>query len=166
MVNRKRGRKKRYVSTLLIIITLAAVAVTVWALYFRNPKTVLAPDYAPQQTEENAESIENDDSEKLEQPEGGGSVSLTYSTEVTIHLGERQASLLFANPGKSNQDMIVQLVIQDTVVIQSGLLTPGNQVTKLDLLEGVEKQDVYKRQGPIWTPPCPKIRLTSTNTNI
>ena len=36
--------------------------------------------------------------------------------------------------------MVLQLVIDDVVILQSGLLTPGNQVTTLSLLDGAEKR--------------------------
>lgn len=100
---------------------------------------MLAPDYAPQEEEQHAETIPNDDGEKMEQPDGGGSVSLSYSREVTIALGEETAKLYFANPGKSNQDIVLQLVVQDQVILQSGTLKPGNQVTSLELLNGAAK---------------------------
>ena len=66
-------------------------------------------------------------------------MSLTYSNEVTIDLSDKAAGLYFANPGKSNQDMVLQVVIQDTVILQSGTLKPGHQVKLLNLLEGAEK---------------------------
>ena len=121
---------------LLLFITAAAVCVTVWALFFREPEIILAPDYAPKETEEHAQIIPNDNSEKMESEEGGGSVSLTYSNQVTIDLSDSIASLLFANPNKSNQDMVLQIVIQDEVIVQSGTIRPGHQVTALNLLEG------------------------------
>ncbi len=133
-------KKEKKLILLLLAVTLAAVAVTVWALFFRAPAVVLAPDYAPQETEAHAETIGDDTGEKMDQPQGGGSVSLTYSKDVTIDLSDKRAQLYFANPGKSNQDMVVQIVIQDTVLVQSGLLTPGNQVTQLDLLSGADRQ--------------------------
>ena len=71
----------------------------------------------------------------MEVPEGGGSVSLTYTREVSIDISDKSVSLMFANPGKSNQDIVLQLVIQDNVIVQSGTLVPGKQVTKLDLSE-------------------------------
>lgn len=125
---------------ILLIITVIAICVTVWALFFRDSGPALAPDYAPQEEEQNAETIPNDTGEKMENPEGGGSVSLTYSREVSIDLSNETATLLFANPGKSNQDMVLQIVIQDTVIVQSGTLKPGNQVTTLDLLDGAAKK--------------------------
>ena len=96
---------------------------------------MLAPDYALQDTEENAQKIPNDNGEKVESETGGGSVSLTYSNKVTIDLSDGKAKLMFANPGKSNQNMIVQIVIQNEVIVQSGMLLPGYQVTELELLD-------------------------------
>lgn len=132
--------KSNLLILILLIITVIAICVTVWALFFRDTGPVLAPDYAPQEEEQNAETIPGDTGEKLDNPEGGGSVSLTYSREVSIDLSDETATLLFANPGKSNQDMVLQIVIQDTVIVQSGTLKPGNQVTVLDLLDGAAKK--------------------------
>lgn len=132
--------RRNPVIAVLIVITVAALCVTVWALFIRDRSTVLAPDYAPQEEERNAEAIPNDTGEKMDNPEGGGSVSLTYSRDVSISLGDGTVSLLFANPGKSNQDMVLQLIVQDTVIVQSGTLKPGNQVTTLSLLDGVSRK--------------------------
>ena len=121
---------------LLLLITAATVCVSVWALFFRAPETALVPDYAPQETEEHAQPIPNDSGEKMKSEQGGGSVALTYSNQVTIDLSEEQAELMFANPGRSNQDMIIQIVIQDQVIAQSGKLTAGNQIKQLDLANG------------------------------
>lgn len=126
---------------ILLIITAIAICVTGWALFVRNDDAVvLTPDYAPQEEEQNAESIPGDDGEKMENPEGGGSVSLTYSRDVSVNLSTESATLLFANPGKSNQNIVLQIVIKDTVIVQSGTLKPGNQVTVLNLLEGAAQK--------------------------
>lgn len=67
-------------------------------------------------------------------------MSLTYSKAVDINLTDKKASLVFGNPARSNQDALVQLVIQDTVILQSGSLTPGTRVTTLDLAKDAEKK--------------------------
>lgn len=122
---------------ILLLITAIAICVTIWALFFQDTGPVLAPDYAPQEEEVNAETIPGDTGEKMDNPEGGGSVSLTYSRDVNINLQQETASLLFANPGKSNQDLVLQIVIQNEVIVQSGTLKPGNQVTTLALIDGM-----------------------------
>ena len=138
--NKKENKKKYLLILLLLLITVTAVGVSVWAIWFRDSAPVLAPDYAPRQIEENAEPIGDDGDEKLSQPEGGGAVGLTYAKEVTISLSDKNAALMFANPTKSNQDMVLQLAIDDVVVLQSGRLEPGNRVFSLGLLDGAEKR--------------------------
>ena len=129
-------KNAKWIIALLLLITAAAVCVTLWALFFRTPEVILAPDYAPRETEALAETIPNDNSEKLTSQEGGGSVNLTYSNEVSIDLNDERAFLMFANLGRSNQDMVLQIVIHDEVIVQSGTIQPGHQVTELNLLEG------------------------------
>jgi len=140
MNHNKKVNKTTILVAILVLITVAAACITVWALFFRDSggQQVLAPDYAPQKQEQNAETIPNDTGDKMENPEGGGAVSLTYSNKVTIDLSDKAAALYFANPGKSNQDMVIQIAIQDTIILQSGTLSPGNQVKLLNLLEGAE----------------------------
>lgn len=135
----QKGNKTKWIIVSLLLVTCLAVGITIWALFFRQDEVVLTPDHAPKE-EEMVEKIPNDSGEKMESPEGGGSVSLTYSENVTISLKDEKAQLLFANPGKSNQDMVIQILIEDTVVVQSGTLKPGNQVTALNLLDGVSKK--------------------------
>ena len=142
MNQNKKLNKTTIIIAILAVITVAALCVTMWALFLREPddnnKVILTPDYAPQKQEQNAETIPGDTGDKMENPQGGGAVSLTYSNEVTIDLSDKAAGLYFANPGKSNQDMVLQIVIQDTVILQSGTLSPGHQVKLLNLLEGAD----------------------------
>ena len=137
------NQKKQSQSWLVLLLfstTLIAVGITVWTLFFnRTEDVVLVPDRAPQ-TEQFAEPIPDDNGKPTESPKGGGSVSLTYSNQVTVDLSDETASLIFANPGKSNQDMVVQVVIRDVVIVQSGRLEPGTQVTTLPLLDGTAQK--------------------------
>ncbi len=137
-----KNKEKRLLLLLLLLLLIAVIAVciSVWAIWFREKAPVLNPDYAPRDPEENAEPIGDDGDQKLEQPEGGGAVSLTYAKQVSISLSQKSASLLFANPTKSNQDMVLQLVIDDVVIFQSGKLMPGNKVSTLKLPDGIEER--------------------------
>ena len=121
----------------LLLITVAAVGITIWTLFFREATPVLIPDHAPVAEEANAVPIPDDHDEPAEAKPGSGSVSLTYSNVVTIDLDRRNMELLFANPGRSNQDMVLQVVIQDTVIVQTDRITPGNQVTELELTKEI-----------------------------
>lgn len=129
-------RRMQLIIALLLLITSVAVGVTVWAIFFRTPSVELTPDYAPQEIEQNVETIADDPQEKLEADEGGGAVSISYGANVSVILSNQTVALYFANPAKSTQDMLIQLVVQDTVLVQSGRIEPGNQVTTLNLADG------------------------------
>lgn len=124
---------------LLIIIALSAIIVSIILVTRRNNGNngILPPDYAPEDTEINMETDKiNGDETKLPQAEGSGAVSITYSTDVKIDLSEEKATLLVGNPIKSNKDMVVQLIIQDNVIIQTGRITPGHKVKTVSLADG------------------------------
>ena len=123
-------RKKKLLIFLILFILLDIILLVV----LLGTRTTLAPDYAPVNEEKYAEDIGDDGDKKLDQAEGGGAVSLSYSTNVDISLDKKLATLFFANPSKSNQDMVLQIVVHDVVVAQSGTISPGKQIGKMDLL--------------------------------
>ena len=137
----EQNKKTQIIIIVLIFITLIAVAVTVWALFFRKTVPDLTPDYAPQETEKHAEPIPDDaGDEKMETTEGGGAVSMVYQKEVQISLSDQSATLMFQNPSKSVNNIVLQLVIcskdeTETIIAQSGTLSPGYKVEKLDLIK-------------------------------
>lgn len=133
--NDNKNIKNTLIILLLLLITLIAVCVCVWAIFFRSPEVILAPDYAPPETEEYAQPIPGDSEDKMQSEEGGGSVNITYSDEVTISLSENKAYMLFSNPGRSNQNMILRLVIKDEVIVQSGVVEPGYRINEIGLEE-------------------------------
>lgn len=132
--------KNKWLVPLLAVITVAALAVAAWAVFLRKPAPVLAPDYAPVEEEANAQPYDDGNTEKMDAEEGGGAVSLTYSDQVTVDCSDKTVSLIFANPSKSRQDMVVQILVDDTLIAQSGTLKPGNQIQTLPLLDSVDKQ--------------------------
>lgn len=130
----KKNKKWLLLLLLLLLLLIVAIGVTVWSLFFRA-KPTLTPDYAPRQEEQYVKDIGDSGDEKLPQAKGGGAVSLTYTTKVTVDISGRMASLYFANPSKSNQDIVLQIIVQDVVIAQSGTISPGKQLDRLALLE-------------------------------
>jgi len=139
MEKRKMKKRNLIIILLLALITVGAVTTTVIVLLNRDNTPVLAPEYAPQDTDDNAKPIENDDNTKLEAAEGGGAVSLTYSKEVTITLSDKKANVVFQNPGKSTKDIVLQLIIEsdgkEVVMAQSDLLPAGYMLNTMTLLD-------------------------------
>ena len=136
------GKEKRLKWLIIIPVTgiVICLGVTIWALFFRQSGEVLIPDYAPRETEQNVRPIEGDDGIKLDAPQGGGAISIEYENRVTIDLSDGKAYFSYANPGKSTQDVVLRIEIQDTAVVQSGTIRPGNQVSELELMNGAAKK--------------------------
>lgn len=132
--------KKNILIIALIIGIVICIGVTVWALFFRQADDPIIPDYAPEVLEPNATPIEGDDDTKLDAPEGGGAISIEYENQVTIDLSDGKAYLSYSNPGKSTQNIVLCVEIQDTVIVRSGTIQPGNQVSELELLDGAAER--------------------------
>lgn len=120
----------------LCVLIVACIGVTVWALFFRDsgtPSTPLTPDYPPQGTENNQKPIEGDTDTKLDSPEGGGAIRVTYSPNATISLSEKKIKLSYQNPGASNQNVRLLVKIGNVYIASSELITPGHEVSELPL---------------------------------
>jgi hypothetical protein len=78
-----------------------------------------------------------DDSDKLAQNEGGGAVSINFGDQAMVFLSEGTVTLDYENPSSSNQSMVVELVVQNTVLAQSGYLDPGNRLDTIPLEDGI-----------------------------
>ena len=127
--------KNKWLVPVLCIGIVLCMGVTIWALFFRSGGTPIAPDYPPQGTEANQKPLEGDNSEKMESPQGGGSINITYNVNATVDLSEGTVSLLYANPQASNQDVAILIMIDDLVIAKSDLISPGNGVDNLALDE-------------------------------
>ena len=128
-------RSKTYL-ILATIIALLAICVAVWALFFRAPEAPADPEISPV-ADEHLTPTDDGDDEKIPQAEGGGAVNITYSNEVTISLADATAAVQITNPTRSNQSMLIQLMIQDVKVGQSGTIPPGNQLAVIPLNENI-----------------------------
>ncbi len=138
----KKKKKRWLLLLLLLLLLLIAGGTSALTLHFWGAKKSAASSAPiPPKIEANAETIAGASSaQKLEAPKGGGAVSLTYSKSVRLNLAQKKAFLVFGNPASSNQEAMVRLEIQNTVILQSGSLTPGTKVTELNLAQGAEKK--------------------------
>ena len=139
MSSETKEKNRNLIIILLIVGIVICMAVTIWAVFFRDRGPAITPDYAPGKLEPNAEKIDDDDTSKIETPIGGGSISLQYVDKVTIDLSDKKAYLNYSNPSKSTQNIVLQIVIQDQVIVQSERIEPGYQVKELPLLAGADK---------------------------
>lgn len=136
----------------IAVITAAAATIATIVIVQNNnddtdivsePNTVLVPESAPT-TDNNAIEISNDgEVSKLESPEGGGSVSITYSTEVNVSLANSNVSVYFENPAQSNQNMVLQVILTQNetekyLVSQSETLEAGYLLRTMTLDESIK----------------------------
>lgn len=128
---------KKHLAIIIAVLTLAltvSVTITLWVLFSGdNIEKPITPDYPPQSTEQNQKPLEGDEGEKMESPQGGGAINVTYTTNVTVDLSENKVTLLYANPQASNQNVAILIMIDDLVVAKSDLITPGHGVDTLTL---------------------------------
>ena len=133
----KKDKNKRLI-LLLLLIAVVSVCIAVWALCSKETPVILAPDRVPEQ-ESNVEKIENDADKKNEAPENGGAVSLTFSKDVSINLADKTVDLYFANPQRSTHDVVLQIIIRDNLIAQSGTISPGNKMSEVELTDNAAK---------------------------
>lgn len=142
----KNANKNNTTNILIIVLSVllaVCIGVTVWAVFFREPvpSTKFNPDYPPQETDPNQTPIQGGNTQDtLPVPVGGGAVNLTYGTTVTIDLSDENATFYFANPAKSNLDMVMTLVIDGHEILISKRITPGHMLSSLKLEGGVAKK--------------------------
>ena len=109
-IGKKKSRGKRQKNKICIIVLLIILLLGIGILVFLYVKGHKSDDFAPK-LDSTAEQME-DTGEKMDAPEGGGAVSLTYSTAVTISMKDRTAQILFENPSKSTKDTVLQLTVK------------------------------------------------------
>ena len=135
---KKEERKKKMYRQITVILLIVIIILILLLLHrCSSDMPVLNPDFPPQDTEENAYPFP-DDGEDVDYGEGGG-VRLQLSDKLTIDLSDKQAVLFFANPIQSSENMVLWIMVQDVSIARSGLILPGYQIDKLDLLEDAEK---------------------------
>ena len=114
----------------VVIITVIIVVAGMLVLWKVADNKTLLPDRAPPNIEENA-VINDVEGSQQDVPSTG--VSLNYTKNISIDLTAKTAALHFENPSQSLYDAAIFVVVQDTVILQSGLLPPGSLLTNLPL---------------------------------
>lgn len=168
-MSKKKNNRQNIVIILLLFVTVCATCVSCWALWFRNDDTILPPDYAPIEEDKNAFDIDGDSSAKLDAEEGGGAVGLTFSQSVSVDLSDNTATVFFQNPGRSVCDVVLQIVIQDKVIAQTGKLIPGKQIATVELVAGAADmlaEGGYNGSFVISMYDCESGERAMVNTNV
>ena len=124
--------RNNIIVSVLCILLLLSISVTLWAIFLRGRPEPLSPDYYPQETEPNQRPI-GSDGDKLESPDGGGAINVTYSTQILVDLSDAAVTLMYANPVASNQNVAIYIEIGELIITRSDLILPGYAVELLEL---------------------------------
>ena len=137
LVKNKR-KKYRMCVMILLVILLLGIGVIV-ALCVKKSRS---DDFAPK-VDQAAEQMESS-GEKLDEPKGGGAVSLTYSKVVTVSTEDRTVRILFENPSKSTKDTSLQLTVngqnegEELLIAESELIPAGYKLAQMNLKDKVD----------------------------
>ena len=137
LVKNKRKKYRRCVMILLVILLLGIGVIV--ALCVKKSRS---DDFAPK-VDQAAEQMESS-GEKLDEPKGGGAVSLTYSTVVTVSTEDRTVRILFENPSKSTKDTSLQLTVngqnegEELLIAESELIPAGYKLAQMNLKDKVD----------------------------
>lgn len=132
------------VGLVVLIILLIVGIITVSVLLSRSSGTgetdKLVPDYPPQETEPNQTPMESDPGGEIETGKGQEAINLTYKPSATANLSKGIVELHYANPSRSQKDVVISLVVDGTVICRSQRITPGHQVNQLTILDDAKKK--------------------------
>lgn len=124
----------------LLFIAMVAILVAIWTIHWRGPQ-ILEPDFPILDIDPNARPIEGDDDDYLNTGNsGGGSVVLKYIYDVAVDLSDETVELYFGLPRRSDKNAVVQIVIGDVLVAQSGRLPPGYEIDTLTLQDAAKSR--------------------------
>lgn len=132
--------KNRLPFLLLLLGMLAALAIGCVLIFGGGEgPIVIQPDHPLPSVDDNSNKIEDDDSQKADVEEGGGSVSMIYTLKADLNLATGEIGIYFKNPNASSHDVAIELYIvsgeNQYLVAQSGLVKAGYALDTLTLLE-------------------------------
>lgn len=117
---------------------------------------IIRPDRAPEDDSDAVplETQSPTESGDTTTPQGGGSVTLEFQKDITIHQSEGTADLYFQNPNGSTHDLMVQVVVDDgkgneVLVAESGLIKVGYGIDHVSLTDGAGRLQSGSYNGTI-----------------
>lgn len=89
--------------------------------------------------------VNKDETGQMDVPIHGGGASVTCSSAVNVQLKKSKIDFYYKNPSRSLSSALVQILVNDQVLAQSGAIPPGYESYVLDLNTDVKwKVGQYK----------------------
>jgi hypothetical protein len=119
--------KKSFLPFMLIPLLLALLVAIILLLPIVEPDD--EPIFAPVPRDEDSVPIPGE----VIEPREGNHMSFQFQKDISASLSTGNATLNFKNPGYANHDVVVQLILEDVVIAESGAVSPGFQLEHLRL---------------------------------
>ena len=132
----------KFLTGCLAAITLISVSLCAFVLISNRRVKPIMPDYMPVEQDEFVFTIPNEPQEvPIDVPENGGGAIIICDTEITAHLQTGEIDMFYQNPANSPSAVVLQLVVADEIVAQSGSIYPGYQLQDMHLLDTARLQE-------------------------
>lgn len=107
-----------------------AAGIILIAYLLKTPaKPAIEPLHPLPSEDTQAQPIDGDNTSKASSPEGGGTVSMTYTLNAEISLKADKISMYFKNPNASNHDVMLEMYVisenEETLIASSGRIKAG-----------------------------------------
>lgn len=159
--------RQKKLNIIFVVVIVLLLGIIVYFLIEKGKN--LKPDYAPGEIDERAVYTPDDD-KKLKSSEGGGAVSMSYSNVVSVDLKKKKIKLFFKNPSKSNQEIVLQIVIEQNgkeyVIAKTDRIPAGYSVYEMKLLNTSLVKGGYKGKFSIAYYDEKTLEKAVLNTNI
>lgn len=132
--------KSRIPFFILLLCLVSAISLTAAiTLSGGGGPVILNPDHPLPDVDQNVTPIEDDNSQKADVADGGGSVSMIYTLEAALDLSTGEIGIYFKNPNASSHDVVLELYAvsggEEYLLAASGRVAAGYALSVLTLSE-------------------------------
>jgi hypothetical protein len=137
---------------LLGAAVLALGAVVGIMLFGDEEPPPMTPDESYEQLDPGIEPFPEQPNQSEQQlPVGNRVASFVCEEQIRVDLAGEVVELMFANPSRSEQNVVIELWVRDVTVARSGRIEPGYRITSLPLLADHRLvQGIYAAQIKIY----------------
>ena len=137
----------------LLGVALLALGSIVGVMLFGDEQPIpMTPNESYEQLDPGIEPFPEQPDQPVQQlPVGSRVASFVCEEQLRADLAGQVAELMFANPRRSEQNMVIEVTVREVTVARSGRIEPGYRITSLPLLaDHTLTQGIYAAQIKIY----------------
>ena len=137
----------------LLGVALLALGSIVGVMLFGDEQPIpMTPDESYEQLDPGIEPFPEQPDQPVQQlPVGSHVASFVCEEQLRTDIAGQVVELMFANPRRSEQNMVIEVTVREVTVARSGRIEPGYRITSLSLLaDHPLTQGIYAAQIKIY----------------